>query len=51
MQATYESRCPVCDEMIYEGDEIENHEGEWMHAVCADECHEHDAKGDTLWRL
>lgn len=38
MEATFESRCPECDEMIYEGEEIAaNMDGEWCHRECVDE--------------
>lgn len=37
MEATYRSRCGICDEMIEEGDEIIEVDGEWIHAKCADE--------------
>jgi hypothetical protein len=37
IEATYESRCPYCDEKIEEGDQIEQHEGEWLHVNCAEE--------------
>ena len=35
--AAYESRCPVCDLPIYEGDPISpNDDDEWCHEDCAD---------------
>jgi hypothetical protein len=37
VRADYESRCGVCDEMIYEGDEIARTDGEWCHADCAED--------------
>jgi len=38
MEATFKSRCPCCDEMIYEGDEIEaDEDGEWCHAACVED--------------
>lgn len=33
--ADFDSQCGLCDERIREGDEIENVEGEWVHAQCA----------------
>lgn len=36
MIAEYESRCGICDETIHEGDEIEQVDGEWCHAECAE---------------
>lgn len=37
--ATYEQRCPWCDESIFEDDLIALSEpdGEWMHRDCAEE--------------
>lgn len=35
--ARHESRCPCCDAMIFEGDEITNIEGDWWHLECARE--------------
>lgn len=36
MEATRSSRCPVCDELIQEGDEIGlTSDQEWAHADCA----------------
>lgn len=38
MDATFDSRCPVCDEMIREGDEIAaDADGEWCHADCVED--------------
>lgn len=37
-EATHESRCPVCDQPIHEGELIEqNADREWCHRDCADE--------------
>jgi hypothetical protein len=37
MEATYASRCPVCDEKIEEGDEIKlTGDGDWVHEDCAE---------------
>lgn len=33
--ASYESRCPICDEMIAEGEMIENVDEDWAHENCA----------------
>lgn len=36
-EATYETRCPACDQPIHEGDKIElNADQEWCHEGCAD---------------
>jgi hypothetical protein len=35
IEATHESRCGACGKMIYEGDPIEQCEGEWVHEQCA----------------
>ncbi len=39
ISATYETKCPWCDEMIYEDDEIARDPdgGEWLHSACWDE--------------
>lgn len=37
-EATYDSRCPACDELIFVGDEITpDDDGEWVHVACVDE--------------
>jgi len=33
--ASWESRCTICDEKIFEGDPITLVDGEWVHAECA----------------
>lgn len=36
IEASFESRCPECDETIYEGEMIElNADEEWCHEDCA----------------
>lgn len=35
-EATFDSRCAWCDEMIREGDPIETDDGEWGHAECVE---------------
>ena len=36
-EATFESRCPACDEMIREGNKVVlNVDEEWIHEDCAD---------------
>jgi hypothetical protein len=39
IKATFNTRCPFCDEPIYEGDDIVRVESEdaWLHADCAEE--------------
>ncbi len=37
MIAKYDARCGICDEKIYEGDEIEMFLDEWCHKQCVDE--------------
>ena len=32
--ARFPSRCGLCDELIYEGDEIEQIDDEWCHSDC-----------------
>lgn len=34
--AEHASMCPWCDVTIREGDEIAKHDGEWLHAMCAE---------------
>lgn len=38
VEASYPSRCPVCDEPILIGDEIAaDSDGEWCHADCVED--------------
>lgn len=37
IEATRDSRCTVCDELIFVGDSIEEVDGEWVHEKCAEE--------------
>lgn len=32
--ATYQSRCGICDEMIFDGDKIKKVDDEWAHYEC-----------------
>lgn len=42
MIATFNTRCGHCENPIMEGDEIEQYEGEWLHAGCVEELEEED---------
>jgi len=35
--ALYDGRCGLCDVKFYEGDKIENFDGEWCHDECVEE--------------
>jgi len=37
--ASYESRCALCDEIIYEGEEVAllQYDDEWVHLKCEEE--------------
>ena len=35
--ASYRTRCGECQDTIEEGEPIEEMDGEWVHAACADE--------------
>lgn len=35
MEAQFKSRCSACEAPIYEGDEIKNDGGSWVHEHCA----------------
>jgi hypothetical protein len=37
VRASYESRCGICDETIFAGDQIVVVDDEWCHADCAEE--------------
>jgi hypothetical protein len=37
IEATYSSRCGLCDDVIKDGDDIVQLSGEWVHADCAED--------------
>jgi hypothetical protein len=34
VRAQHRGRCALCDEIVHEGDEIAQYEGEWCHLQC-----------------